>query len=413
MAALPPQLLTPSPCFTFVAVDLAGPFLCKREGASKTTRRNSGTIKMWAVLVVCLQTKAVKIYVAGGLSTSDFLLVWDSFIADHGQPAIAYSDRGTNLTSAAKETGDMDLPNYDWDKIADSTRGKTEWKFHPAQAQFRNGAVESFVKKFKRTLHHRFRDRLMFILELQCSFKIIASILNSRPIYARWGSRGGLDPDYLSPLTPNMILTGRANTELPQLNYCVSDKPLHRLQYVEETVNQWWQQFQVQNFSSLVPRQKWLCEKRNMKVDDVVLIQYEGKSKPGSYRLGVVVDAQEDLDGCVRTVVVEYSILSELSQQEKSSYGSVSKKRLVAPVQRLVLILPVEEQVDRQATLQEVPELTAPKGAVRSNLHGDYFRLETLFKRRLSDCHILHSKFKCEESELKLYSYFTKTVNKS
>ena len=69
--------------------------------------------------------------------------------------------------------------------------------------------------------------------------------------------------------------------------------------------------------------------------------------------------------------------------------------------------MPVEEQVDCQATLHEVPELAMAKGAARSNQHGEYFRLETLFKRRLSDCNILHSKFKCEESELKLYSYFT------
>ena len=153
----------------------------------------------------------------------------------------------------------------------------------------------------------------MFILELQCCFKIVASILNSRPLYARWGSRGGNDPDFLSPLTPNMILTGRANTEIPVRKYVTSDKPLHRLQYMEESINQWWQQFQTQNFSSMVPRQKWFYQQRNLRVGDVVLIHYEGKSKPGSYRLGVVVDIEEDADGCVRTVTVEYSILSLLS----------------------------------------------------------------------------------------------------
>ena len=98
----------------------------------------------------------------------------------------------------------------------------------------------------------------MFVLELQCSFKVVASILNSRPIYARWGSRGGLDPDYLTALTPNMILTGRANEKLPHLSYLQSENPLQRLQYVQETINQWWKQFISQNFSSLVPRQKWL-----------------------------------------------------------------------------------------------------------------------------------------------------------
>ena len=194
MSVLPSHLSVPAPPFTYVAVDLAGPFVCKREGASKSTRRNPGTMKVWAVLFVCLQVKAVKIYMAGGLNTEDFLLVWDSFVADHGQPLIAYGDRGTNLTSASKEQS-TEVPIYDWEKISASCRGKTEWKFHPPGSQFRNGAVEIFVKKFKRTLDHKFSGKLIFLLELSAAFRIISSILNSRPIYASWGPRGGSDTD--------------------------------------------------------------------------------------------------------------------------------------------------------------------------------------------------------------------------
>ena len=157
-------------------------------------------MKVWAVLFVCLQVKAVKIYLVGGLNTEDFLLAWDSFVADHGQPQIASSDRGSNLTAAAREGGDTEVPDYDWDRIAGAGQGKTEWHFHPSGSQFRNGSVEIFVKKMKRTLVHKFSKRLMFLLELQTSFKIVASVLNSRPIYARWGPRGGNDPDFLSHL---------------------------------------------------------------------------------------------------------------------------------------------------------------------------------------------------------------------
>ena len=344
MSVLPAHLAVPCPCFTYVAVDLAGPFICKREGASRETRRNTGTIKVWAVLYVCLQVKAVKIYMAGGLHTQDFLLTWDSFVADHGQPAIAYSDRGSNLIAAAKQGGDTEVPDYDWDSIASRGGAKTEWKFHPAGSQFRNGLVESFVKKFKRSLVHKYSLRKMFMLELETSFRIIASILNNRPIYARWGPRGGDDPDYLSPLTPNMLLTGRANSEVPVRSYDQSDKPLLRLRYVEDCLAQWWNQYMAQNFTSLVPRQKWFLEKRNMRVGDVVLIQYEGKCKPATYRLGIVTDLEVDPDGLVRTVVVEYSLLSELSEADRFSYKGVTKKKLKVPVQRLVLILPVEER---------------------------------------------------------------------
>ena len=322
------------------------PFVCKKEGGSKVTRRNTGTMKVWAVIFVCLQVKAVKIYLAGGLNTEDFLLVWDSFVADYGQPMVAYSDRGTNLVSAAKEGGDKggDLPKYDWGRIEDYNKGKTVWEFHPAGSQFRNGAVESFVKKFKRSLKHKFAERLMFVLELQTSFKVVASILNSRPIYARWGNRGSDDPDYLCPLTPNMLMTGRANTQIPVRDYDTSDRPLCRLRYVEESVAQWWQQYIVQNFASLVPRQKWYYQRRNFAVGDIVMIKYEGKCAPASYRLGVVTSVEVDSDGLVRTVEVEYSLLSELPAAERLLYKGITKKRLTVAVQRLVLILPVEER---------------------------------------------------------------------
>ena len=344
MSVLPPHLSVPCPCFTYVAVDLAGPFVCKREGASRRTRRNPGTMKVWAVLFVCLQVKAVKIYLVGGLHTEDFLLAWDSFVADHGQPAVAYSDRGTNLTAAVREGGDTEVPDYDWDRIAQRGIGKTEWQFHPSGSQFRNGLVESFVKKFKRSLVHKYSSRLMFLLELQTSFKIVASVLNSRPIYARWGPRGGDDPDFLSPLTPNMLLTGRSNSEVPVRDYEQSDRPLYRLQYVEECLAQWWDQYMSQNFTSLVPRQKWFYERRNMQVGDVVLIQYMGKCRPATYRLGVVIGVEVEADGLVRTVTVEYSLLSELSEADRLLYKGITKKRLRVPVQRLVLLLPVEER---------------------------------------------------------------------
>ena len=191
---------------------------------------------------------------------------------------------------------------------------------------------------------HKYRYRLMFLLELETSFKIVASVLNSRPIYARWGPRGGDDPDFLSPLTPNMLLTGRANTEVPVREYELSDKPLYRLQYVEECLAQWWDQFISQNFSSLVPRQKWFHERRNMKIGDVVLIQYVGKCRPAAYRLGAVIDIEVDSDGLVRTVTVEYSLLAELAEADRLTYKGITKKRLRVPVQRLVLILPVEER---------------------------------------------------------------------
>ena len=57
-----------------------------------------------------------------------------------------------------------------------------------------------------------------------------------------------------------------------------------------------------------------------------------------------MIAVEEDPDGLVRTVSVEYSLLSELPAGDRLLYKGVTKKKIRAPVQRLVLILPVEER---------------------------------------------------------------------
>ena len=49
------------------------------------------------------------------------------------------------------------------------------------------------------------------------------------------------------------------------------------------------------------------------------------------------------MDGLVHTCTVVYSLLAELSYEDRTKYKGVTKKELRVPVQRLVLILPVEE----------------------------------------------------------------------
>ena len=355
MSVLPARLTVPCPVFSHVGLDLAGPFLVKKQGGSQVTRRNTGTFKIWVVLFVCLSTKALKLYVAGGYATGDFLLTWDAFAADHGEPLTCHSDRGSQLTSAAKVNPDMEVPDYDWDVVAESTKSKTAWYFTPAQAQFRNGAVEIFVRKFKRTLTHKFKGRMMRLLEMETALKIVATVANSRPLSARYGQQGGCDPDFLTPLTPNMMLLGRCNSQIPSRDYDCTGSPMVRLEYVQKVISEWWEQFKIQNFTSLIPTQKWQLQKRNMRVDDVVLIQYTSKSSPGTYRLARVMGVEVDeVDGLVHTCTVQYSLLAELSQADLLKYKGITKKELRVPVNRLVLILPVEEQAKGGAGPQVV-----------------------------------------------------------
>ena len=86
-----------------------------------------------------------------------------------------------------------------------------------------------------------------------------------------------------------------------------------------------------------------------------MLIFYTSKSKSGEYRLGRVVTIETDRDSLVRMCVVKYSLLQHLPEKQRMEYRGITEKFIRVAIQRLVMILPVEEQRDLPAiTAEEV-----------------------------------------------------------
>ena len=338
MAVLPDILQIPSPPFTNLGLDLIGPITVK----SMTNKR--ATMKVWVTLFLCLNTTAISLELAPGYSTNDFLLAYACHTSVRGVPSFVHSDRGSQLVAAKKELCEDPLA-YDWETIAATTgRQGTTWDFAPAGGQWRNGAAEAFVKKFKKSFHHLYKNTRFNYAELQCAVKRIANILNDRPVSVQRTKSDSQDDEFLSPLTPNMLVTGRSATGPPKDYVNVEDPQLNQ-SFIEELETAWWYQYKVQYFDALIPTRKWIDAKRNMSVGDVVLIEYASKSAPGTYRLGRVVDIEIDSDNLVRTCVVMYKLIKPITDANKETVEDVVTKEVRVAVQRLVLILPVEEQV--------------------------------------------------------------------
>ena len=180
--------------------------------------------------------------------------------------------------------------------------------------------------------------------EMSCALKRIANVLNDRPLSVQKSHSEYPDRDFLVPLTPNMLVTGRSGSLPPRERDGSDDLPDERLSYIEELERSWWYQYKVQYFDSLMPTQKWLHAKRNMCVGDIVLIEYKTKSFPGTYRLGRVKDVTVDADDLVRTCSVVYKLIRSTSATLRDIRKDITTKEVQLPVQRLILILPVEEQ---------------------------------------------------------------------
>ena len=172
MAILPAAIQLPCPPFTNVGLDLCGPLVVK----AMTNKR--ATMKVWNVLFVCLNTKSVTMYLAPGYATSDFMIAYNSHTSDHGLPNYVHSDKGSQLVAAGKE-----VANFNWNDIAKSSSLQgTSWDFAPAGAQWRNGAVEIFVKKFKKSFKLLYGTTRLNFAKMACTLKRISNVLNDRPL---------------------------------------------------------------------------------------------------------------------------------------------------------------------------------------------------------------------------------------
>ena len=88
-------------------------------------------------------------------------------------------------------------------------------------------------------------------------------------------------------------------------------------------------------FPSLIVRQKWHVEHRNLCVGNIVLIQ-DSNALRGQWKMGKVSNVYPGSDKKVRNVEVEYK-----NNTEKDSANFIKINR---PVQRLVLLLPCNSE---------------------------------------------------------------------
>ena len=133
MGQLPAERLKPSPPFSIVGVDYAGPVQCKRGNTRKPT-----LVKTYICLFICFSTKAVHLELVSDLMSEAFLAAFSRFVGWRGCPTLVCSDNGTNFVGANRELQDLqDLLKNKTTKDAIhhfSSDRRISWKFSPSRA---------------------------------------------------------------------------------------------------------------------------------------------------------------------------------------------------------------------------------------------------------------------------------------
>ena len=233
---------------------------------------NSRTyIKLWGLVVVCQNTRAVKMYATSGYSTDDFLTAFHRFTSNHGNPLMVVSDSGSQLKKAGQLLAQDDPAGLDWDKIVNAAaRNGTQWKCIAPGCQWRNGLAESAVKLVKSTLALTLASQsTLNYAELDTLFSRVANIVNCRPIAVRNFTEGDIHA-----ITPNDLLLGRTRNSVPGPKYGDNDSLTRRQEVIEELEKTWWHMWIVQVLPQLVPYRRWKTEHRSLRPGDIVLVLY-------------------------------------------------------------------------------------------------------------------------------------------
>ncbi|GFW03178.1 uncharacterized protein TNCV_157982 [Trichonephila clavipes] len=128
----------------------------------------------------------------------------------------------------------------------------------------------------------------------------IEAILNSRPLTPL-----SSDVDDLEVLTPAHFLIGRPITAIvePSLLQCDSNR-LNVWQRITKSVQTIWKRWSLSYLNSLQQRKKWIVNKENLKLGDMVLIREENLP-PCKWLLGRVVKIYMGKDKKVRVVDIK------------------------------------------------------------------------------------------------------------
>ena len=253
------------------------------------------------MIFTSLNTRAVHLELAVDYSTMEYIQLLRRFFVIRGYPHEMLSDNGSQLVGAEKELQLM-IKGWNIQQLKDfcADRGM-KWRFTTPAAPHQNGCSEALVKGCKFALKKAIGDQVLTPFELYTCLLEVSNLMNQRPT-----GRIPNDPDDGSYLCPNDMLLGRASSEVPQGSFRETKNPSHRVEFVQRIVDSFWKHWNRDLFPLLVPRKKWNTERRNVRVDDIVMVA-DPNAVHGKWTIGRVMSVYPGSDGKIRNVKVKTS----------------------------------------------------------------------------------------------------------
>lgn len=298
MADLPEDRVEDTPPFTRVGIDVFGPFFV-HDGIN--TRRTSASKKIWALILVCMPSRAVHIESLPGMDTSSLRNALTRFMAIRGQCTQIRSDQGSNFVCARRQLDGIDISSL----TVDLESRNIKWTMNPPHASHFGGSWERKIGSVRRVLEGTLvqaGNRCLSRDEFNTLLAEASAIVNNTPLWAVPDH-----PNDPTPLTPAMLLTLKEYVPSDFSTYTEKDLLLYgprRYRRVQYLAQEFWTRWRREYLAELVQRKKWQRIKPCLKLGDVVIIR-EKNLKRNMWPLGRVTEVKKSADGLIRSANIK------------------------------------------------------------------------------------------------------------
>ncbi|KAG5683544.1 hypothetical protein PVAND_012818 [Polypedilum vanderplanki] len=282
------RLAMHQPPFSFICIDVCGPFEVKR---------NRGHEKRWILVSTCLKTRAVHMEILHSMNTESCLKALQNTICLRGAPCRIISDCGSNFigcNNLLKES--QDRWNLELLQKGVITK-KIIWEFNPAKASHMSGSVErmiGLIKQVLKNLHNTLSTKMLFpddetLRNIICE---VIGMLNNRPLSMEY-----MEGDEHTLLTPNHFLMLRGNFQSTSSDNHYKDK--------------------------------WLDFTTPLKVGDIVVVADPTISS--LWRLATIVKAEQGSNNQVRKLTLRLGKRSVIKNNKGNAYKEEKFTKITRP----------------------------------------------------------------------------------
>jgi hypothetical protein len=213
-----------------------------------------------------------------------------------------FSDNGTNLAGSERELRESIQAWNTSHKLQDYLQQKEiTWHFNTPLASHMAGVVERQIRTVRKVLSAMLKGAVLDDERLLTLFCEAENIVNGRPI-----TKISSDPRDDRALTPNDLLLLQGSTGLPPGVFSKANVYDRRWRHAQLLANNFWTRWTKEYLPLINKRSKWLEQKENIAVGEVVLL-CDGTMTMhrNCWPIARVLEVKIGRDQLVRTVTVK------------------------------------------------------------------------------------------------------------